>query len=83
KENFDLIFMDIDMPVKNGILATKEIKDNRAEDATFMPIIAVTALAMQGDRERLINAGLDDYIAKPITREMLLYMLNKYLNIGV
>ncbi|MEA1919059.1 MAG: response regulator [Campylobacterota bacterium] len=81
--NFDLVFMDIDMPIKNGIEATKEIKENRRDATVFMPIIAVTALAMQGDRERLLNAGLDDYIAKPITREMLVYILNKYLDIGV
>jgi CheY-like chemotaxis protein len=81
--NYNIIFMDIDMPVKNGIEATNEIKQRRDEDAPFMPIVAVTALAMQGDRERLLNAGLDDYIAKPITREMLVYILNKYLDIGV
>jgi len=82
-ESIDLIFMDIDMPVKNGIVATKEIKEYQKESSAKMPIIAVTALAMQGDRERLLNAGLDDYIAKPLRREMLIYILNKYLDIGV
>ena len=82
-ENIDLIFMDIDMPVKNGIVATKEIKAYQKGSPQKVPIIAVTALAMQGDRERLINEGLDDYIAKPLRREMLIYILNKYLDIGV
>jgi CheY-like chemotaxis protein len=82
-ENIDLILMDIDMPVKNGIVATKEIREYQKGSTVKMPIIAVTALAMQGDRERLLNEGLDDYIAKPLRREMLVYMLNKYLNIGV
>lgn len=82
-QNFDIVFMDIDMPVKNGIEATLEIKNSRRDTAVFMPIIAVTALAMQGDRERFLEAGLDDYMAKPITREMLVYILNKYLDIGV
>jgi CheY-like chemotaxis protein len=83
ESKFNLIFMDIDMPVKNGIVATKEIKENQSKDDPFIPIIAVTALAMQGDRERLLEAGLDDYIAKPISRELLVYVLNKYLDIGV
>lgn len=81
--NFDIVFMDIDMPVKNGMEATHEIKNSRRDSTVFMPIIAVTALAMQGDRERFLEAGLDDYMAKPITREMLVYILNKYLDIGV
>jgi len=80
QESFDLIFMDIDMPVKNGIVATKEIKEYQKESS--VPIVALTALAMQGDRERLLNEGLDDYIAKPLRREMLVYILNKYLDIG-
>ncbi len=83
ESRFDIVFMDIDMPVKNGIEATKEIKEARGKDAPFLPIVAVTALAMQGDRERLLEAGLDDYIAKPISRELLAYVLNKYIDIGV
>lgn len=79
KENtFDIIFMDIDMPEKNGIVATSEIKQ-RANSNSRTPIIAFTAMAMQGDREMLLNQGLDDYISKPIEKEKLENILNKYL----
>jgi signal transduction histidine kinase/CheY-like chemotaxis protein len=81
-QKFDIVFMDIDMPVKDGILATQEIK---AQDgiarAGKMPIIALTALAMEGDREYILNKGLDDYISKPLTREKLEYILHKYLQV--
>lgn len=81
-QKFDIVFMDIDMPVKDGILATQEIK---AQDgmgrAGKMPIIALTALAMEGDREYILNKGLDDYLSKPLTREKLEYILRKYLQV--
>ncbi|MDD5716193.1 MAG: response regulator [Sulfuricurvum sp.] len=78
---FDIVFMDIDMPIKDGILATQEIK---AEEGPMrvgrMPIIALTALAMEGDREYILGRGLDDYLSKPLTREKLEYVLHKYLH---
>lgn len=81
-QKFDIVFMDIDMPVKDGILATQEIK---AQDgiarAGKMPIIALTALAMEGDREYILDKGLDDYLSKPLTREKLEYILQKYLQV--
>lgn len=80
KEQYDIVFMDIDMPIKDGILATQEIK---AEEVPArigrMPIIALTALAMEGDREYILGRGLDDYLSKPLTREKLEYILQKYL----
>lgn len=79
---YDIIFMDIDMPIKDGIIATQEIK---AEEGPLkrMPIIALTALAMEGDREYILGKGLDDYISKPLTREKLEYVLQKYLHVTV
>lgn len=79
---YDIIFMDIDMPIKDGILATQEIK---AEEGPLqrMPIIALTALAMEGDREYILGRGLDDYLSKPLTREKLEYVLHKYLHVRV
>ncbi|MFZ5374410.1 MAG: response regulator, partial [Campylobacterota bacterium] len=76
---YDIVFMDIDMPIKDGILATQEIK---AEESPLrrMPIIALTALAMEGDREYILERGLDDYLSKPLTREKLEYVLRKYLH---
>jgi CheY-like chemotaxis protein len=80
-QHFDIVFMDIDMPIKDGILATQEIKAQEALSPTKkMPIIALTALAMEGDREYILERGLDDYLSKPLTREKLEYILQKYLH---
>lgn len=79
-KDFDIVFMDIDMPVKDGVLATQEIKQHLRSYGHTMPIIAVTALAMEGDRERLLAQGLDDYLSKPLTRNKLDLILNKYLS---
>ncbi|MBU0631571.1 response regulator [bacterium] len=79
-KDFDIVFMDIDMPVKDGVLATREIKERLRNNGHTMPIIAVTALAMEGDRERLLAEGLDDYLSKPLTRNKLDLILNRYLS---
>ncbi len=79
-KSYDIIFMDIDMPYMNGIVATKEIKENIFVKAST-PIVALTAMAMQGDKEMLLSEGLDDYLAKPLTREKLDYILEKYLKV--
>lgn len=76
---FDIIFMDIDMPIKDGIDATHEIKELSVFQSHPSPIIALTALAMQGDRERILAEGLDDYVSKPLGREKLEYILDKHL----
>lgn len=81
-QKFDIVFMDIDMPIKDGILATQEIKAQEGVSGVGkMPIIALTALAMEGDREYILAKGLDDYISKPLTREKLEYVLHKYLQV--
>lgn len=83
-KTFDIVFMDIDMPIKDGILATQEIKaEERYTKVGRMPIIALTALAMEGDREYILGRGLDDYLSKPLTREKLEYVLQKYLHVKV
>ncbi len=80
--DFDIVFMDIDMPVKDGILATQEIKEQRQPGSVgYMPIVALTALAMDGDREHILEEGLDDYLSKPLTREKLERILQKHLKI--
>jgi len=81
KKNFDIIFMDIDMPEMNGIVATKLIKENRTQQSTKVPIVALTAMAMEGDREMLLREGLDDYLSKPLTRTKLEIILDKYLKV--
>jgi signal transduction histidine kinase/CheY-like chemotaxis protein len=80
KNHFDIVFMDIDMPEMNGIVATKEIK-NMLTPSEKMPIVALTAMAMEGDREMLLDEGLDDYLSKPLTREKLESILDKYLKV--
>ncbi|MGM0425560.1 MAG: ATP-binding protein, partial [Thermodesulfobacteriota bacterium] len=76
--NFDCVLMDIQMPVMDGVEATHKI---RSSFATFkdIPIIALTAYAMTGDREKLLEQGLDDYLAKPVDKEELLAILEKNL----
>jgi len=80
KMKFNMVFMDIDMPEKNGIEATKEIKEGSSVNK-LTPIVALTAMAMEGDREMLMENGLDDYLSKPLTREKLENILTKYLKV--
>ena len=82
KNKFDIVFMDIDMPEMNGIVATKQIKDQLPRK-TRLPIVALTAMAMEGDKEMLLSEGLDDYLSKPLTREKLELILDKYLKVPV
>lgn len=77
---FDAILMDIDMPVMDGISATRVIKEiDRRDKRPFTPVIALTARALAGDRERILSAGLDAHLSKPVDREFLLSTLDQYL----
>jgi CheY-like chemotaxis protein len=79
--NYDLLFMDIQMPVMDGIEATHEILDyEEDEEVPHIPIVALTANALKGDRERFLGEGMDEYITKPIETSELLYVLNKFLS---
>ena len=79
--DYDLLFMDIQMPVMDGIEATHEILDyEEDEEIPHVPIVALTANALKGDRERFMNEGMDEYITKPIETSELLYILNKFLS---
>ncbi len=78
---YDLVFMDIQMPVMDGVEATHEILNyEKEENREHTPIVALTANALKGDRERFIKEGLDEYIAKPIENNELLFILKKFLN---
>ena len=74
KNRYDLIFLDINMPEMSGLEAIKEIKK-----ITNIPAIALTANAFKEDRENYLNAGFDDFIAKPVKLDEIQYILNKYL----
>ena len=81
KTNYDLVFMDMQMPKMDGLEATKAI---RSKDSKVLKrnitIVAMTANAMKGDRERCIDAGMDDYLSKPIKSVSVLKILNKWLS---
>ena len=80
KKRYDAALFDVQMPVMDGIAATQEIrKIERVERRQRLPIIAVTARAMFGDKERIIETQLDDYIAKPYNLNTVVDTLNKYI----
>jgi len=73
--DFDLILMDVQMPILDGLEATRQIREQEKTMGSHVPIVAMTAHAMAGDRERCLQAGMDDYLSKPIHRPELLAML--------
>ncbi len=77
-EKYDVIFMDVQMPVMDGLETTQEILEfEEEEEIPHTPIIAVTANVLKGDRERFLGAGMDDYISKPINKQELERVLNQ------
>jgi CheY-like chemotaxis protein len=72
EERFDLVLMDVQMPEMDGFEATAVIRGKEKESGGHLPIIALTAHAMKGDRERCLDAGMDAYVAKPIKARVLL-----------
>ena len=83
KQTFDVVLMDIQMPEMDGVEATAAIRKMEIQTGAHMPIIALTAHAMTGDRERLISAGMDDYISKPIAPVALLDLVALHFHAGV
>jgi len=78
-KQYDLILMDIMMPIMDGIMATQKIREIESTGDRHVPIVAVTANALAGDRENCLAAGVDDYIAKPFTTEMLIRKMRNWL----
>ncbi len=82
KNNFDIVLMDIDMPVMDGVTANRLIKEiNKHNKRPFTPVIALTAHALSGDKERIMKAGLDAHISKPIDKERLLETIEGFLHL--
>lgn len=75
---YDIILMDVSMPGMDGLEAAREIRGSRGAERS-VPIIALTAHAMEGDKERCIDAGMDDYIAKPVRRDELMQAIRRTL----
>ena len=82
KESFDLILMDVQMPIMGGLEATMRIREREALAGGHIPIIAITAHAMTGDRDRCLRAGMDDYMSKPIRREELLDRIQQLTSVS-
>jgi PAS domain S-box-containing protein len=85
RDKFDLILMDVQMPLMDGFEATGAIRQEEKETGSHIPIVAMTAHAMKGDRERCLEVGMDDYVSKPLKPEDLFktieHAINKYKKI--
>ncbi|MDY6952628.1 MAG: response regulator, partial [Thermodesulfobacteriota bacterium] len=82
EETFDVVLMDIQMPEMDGFQATAQIRSSQsAVRCHNIPIIALTAQAMKGDRDRCLRAGMDDYVAKPIKPEKLFHAIERQVSV--
>jgi CheY-like chemotaxis protein len=78
-DNFDAILMDVQMPEMDGLEATRVIREQEKQTGRHVPIIAMTAHALKGDRERCLNCGMDEYVSKPVRERQLLGALRAVL----
>jgi CheY-like chemotaxis protein len=79
RQRFDVVLMDVEMPDMNGFDATRVIRDSERPIGRHTPIVAMTAHALKGDRERCLAAGMDDYISKPIRGAELLQTIRRHI----
>ena len=81
-EPFDVVLMDVQMPEMDGFEATAVIREKEKETGGHIPIIAMTAHAMKGDRERCLNAGMDEYVSKPIRPQVLVDAIESVVKVS-
>jgi len=83
QQSFDIILMDVQMPVMDGMQATAAIREKeRTRGAAHIPIIAMTAHAMEGDRERFLGSGMDGYVSKPVHSGELFQVIESLLGLS-
>ena len=78
QEEFDIVLMDILMPIMDGFETTKVIRNFESISGRRVPIVAITALAMPDDKQKCLDAGMDDYLSKPIRSNELENIFHKY-----
>ncbi len=79
RADYDMVFMDVSMPILDGVSATAFMRDIDRKRGKHTPIVALTAHAVTGDRERYLESGMDDYITKPLSIDSIEIILNRYL----
>ena len=79
KESFDLVLMDVQMPEMDGLEATTAIREKEKSSGLHQPVVALTAHAMKGDREKCMAGGMDGYLSKPIRPQELDQVLDIYV----
>jgi CheY-like chemotaxis protein len=76
---YAMVFMDIQMPVMDGYESTGHMREHEEQMGYHTPIIAVTAHSMVGEREKCLEAGMDDYISKPVNFDLMIQMIQSYI----
>ena len=79
KNRYSLVFMDLDMPIMNGLEATSQIRHNEAALSMHTPIVAMTSYDREGDREKCLRSGMDDYLPKSVNKARLQAIVHQYL----